>query len=271
MKEPAIDGQQPIIANGQSSEVPQPATRALSDPAAAIPAQPAPILVGGPLVVGPSQNNRLNPVSDEQSPGGSAVIGAVGNQSVRPLAGASRPVRVRDGNRVKRGFEEADLRRGCRVQVCSQRSTRTIDHYHPRCAFATLGPADFGAPLFRQREAPIDEAFVPAQFLGIIQLGQQRPPQSQQHAAGFSLSQLSPAHARTAIPLGQFAPWGTGPAYSQNPFKAAPCVDGGAASLRRAPGRRQMGTNVVPLHVRQLAPCHAVSFRQEGSWRPILP
>lgn len=81
----------------------------------------------GLLVIGPSRKNRLTPTSDEQSPGGMASRGAVSNQSSGLLARAPALVRTSHGGGVAGRFEEPVLRRGRRVQVCSQRSTRTIE------------------------------------------------------------------------------------------------------------------------------------------------
>ena len=50
--------------------------------------------------------------------------------------------------------EELDLRRGRRVQVCSQRSTRAIDQYHPLGSLAAFGLADFGAPFLAGAKLP---------------------------------------------------------------------------------------------------------------------
>jgi len=111
-------------------------------------------LMRGLPVIGPSRNNRLNPLSDEQSTGGIAVIGTVSNQPVRPLAGAPWLVRASHRDGVKGRFEEPDLGRGRRLQVCSQRRTHAIDQYHPLCALATLGRSDFGAPFFAEAKLP---------------------------------------------------------------------------------------------------------------------
>lgn len=154
MKEPAIGVHQTIIPNGQLSEVIQPTNRALDDPAASVPAQSASILVVGSLVVAPGLNNRLNPTPDEQGSSGIAAIGPVSNQAVWLLPGASWLMRPRDRDRVERRGEEADLCRGRRLQVCSQRSTRTIDQYHPLCALAACGQSDFGAPFFAGAKLP---------------------------------------------------------------------------------------------------------------------
>src|SRR5512139_797765 len=148
MNEPAVGLQQPIIADSHASEIATPADCPFHNPAASVAAQFPPILVGGPLVVGPGRNDGLHPTTDQQGPSRIAVIRTVGDQPGWSLARAPRPVRVRDGDRVTRRFEKPDLRRGRRVQVCSQRSTRTIDQYPPLCALATLGWTDVGAPFF---------------------------------------------------------------------------------------------------------------------------
>lgn len=138
MKKATIGLQQPIIADGQATEVTQPANCALDDPPAPVPTQSAAVLMRGLPVIGPSLNNRLNPTSDEQSTGGIAVIGTVSNQPVRPLAGAPWLVRASH-------------------HAWSVRLWR---------------------PLFRGGETSVDETLVPTQFLGVIELRQEGPPQS---------------------------------------------------------------------------------------------
>jgi hypothetical protein len=65
MKKAPIGLHQPIMPDGQPPEAPQPANRTLHDLAVPEPAQLPSVLVGGPLVIGPSGNNRLNPPSDQ--------------------------------------------------------------------------------------------------------------------------------------------------------------------------------------------------------------
>ena len=122
MKEAAVGREQTVIAHGQSAEVAEPADRALDDPAASITAQTPPVLVGGLRVVAAGGNNGLNAPALEETAGRIAVVGAVGDQ---PLG---RPA---DRLPRERLLEERNLRWGRRVQVCSQRSTRAIDQYHP--------------------------------------------------------------------------------------------------------------------------------------------
>lgn len=154
MKKAAVRLQQPIIADGQATEVAPPANRALHDPAASVPAQFPAILVRGLSTGDPRRNDGLNPASDQPDPDGITVISPIRNQSVWPLARAPRPVRACHRNRVEGRFEEPDFRRGYRIQVCSQRSTRDIDHDHPLGALASLRRPDFGAPFFAGAKLP---------------------------------------------------------------------------------------------------------------------
>ena len=100
-----------------------------------------------------------------------------------------------------------------------------------------------------------------------IELGQERPPQRQEHPTDFPLPQPSPARARTAISWGQFAPRGASPEDPQDPFEA-PSSIGGRSSARWPPGGSgQMGTNLVPLGIGEVAPRHGFSFRRARAWR----
>lgn len=154
MKKATIRLHQPIIPDGLASEIAQPPNRAFHDPATSITAQLPPILVGGSLVVGPSLTNRLNAATNQQGPGGIAIVSPIGNQPVRPLPGSPRPVRMYHPDRVERRVEEPDFRRGRRVQVCSQWNTRAIDPYHPLCALPALGRPNCGAPFFAGAKLP---------------------------------------------------------------------------------------------------------------------
>jgi hypothetical protein len=145
MKEATIGGQQPVIAHRQPAEVAEPPDRALDDPAASIAPQTPPVLVGGLPVVAAGGNDGLNAPALEEAAGRIAVVAAVGDQP-RGLPP--------DGLTRERCFQARDLRRGRRVQVCSQRSTRAIDPYHPLRALAALGGADLGAPFLAGAKLP---------------------------------------------------------------------------------------------------------------------
>jgi hypothetical protein len=145
MKEAPVGREQTVIAYRQSAEVAEPPDRALHDPAAPIAAQTPAVLVGGLRVVAAGGDDGLNAPVLEKPAGRIAVVGAVGNQPLgRPADRLAR----------ERLLEEGDFRRRRRVQVCSQRSTRAIDQYHPLCALAPFGGADFGAPFFAGAKLP---------------------------------------------------------------------------------------------------------------------
>jgi hypothetical protein len=154
MEETGIGREQPLIAHDEAPKVPQPGKGPLDDPPPPIAPQLAPILMGGALMVAPGGDDRLNALPSQARPQRVAIIAAIRDQVVRPLAGASRLPRAADRDGVKGLLEERDLRRGRRVQVCSQRSTRAIDQNHPLRALAPLGGADFGPPFFAGTKLP---------------------------------------------------------------------------------------------------------------------
>jgi hypothetical protein len=145
MEEAAVGREQAVIAHRQPPEVAEPPDRALDDPAPAIASQASPILIGGLGVVGAGGNDGLDASVLEEAPDGIAVVAAIGDQAL------GFPADRLAGERL---LEERDLRRGRRVQVCSQRSTRAIDQYHPLRSLAALGGADFGAPFFAGAKLP---------------------------------------------------------------------------------------------------------------------
>jgi hypothetical protein len=154
MKESCIGGKQTFIADDEAPKVPQPGERPLHDPSAAIAPQPPPVLMGRALVVPARGDNRLNAPPGQAGAQGVAVIPPIRDQAVGALPGPPRLAGPADRNRVERLLEEGNFRRGRRVQVCSQRSTRAIDQNHPLRALAPLGRADFGPPFFAWMKLP---------------------------------------------------------------------------------------------------------------------
>ena len=75
----------------------------------------------------------------------------------------------------------------------------------PRLVFPTLGS------FFRRDKAAIGKAFVSAQLLLVVKLGQEGAPEREQHAALFPTLEPVPARTGTAIPPGEFASLDTGP------------------------------------------------------------
>ncbi len=144
----------PFVAHDQSTKVTQPSERPLNDPTVPVAPQPTTILVGGLRVVGASRNDRLNAALDQRRTQRVAVIATIRHQTVGSSSRSARAMGSSHGDRVQGGLEPFHFRRGRRVQVNSQRSTRAIDHHHPLCALAAFGLADFSPPFFAGAKLP---------------------------------------------------------------------------------------------------------------------
>jgi len=148
MEETGTGRDQPFVAHDEAPKVPPPGTRALDDPPPPIAPQLAPILGSGPFMGAPGGDNRLNAPPCQASPQRVAIIPAIRNQALGPLAGPLRLSRAPDRDGIERPLEKGDFRWGRRVQVCSQRSTRAIDQNPPLCTLPARRLADFGSPFF---------------------------------------------------------------------------------------------------------------------------
>jgi hypothetical protein len=154
MKEAGIGDNQPLIPHHQAPKMTEPRKRPLHNPPPPIPSQLSAILMGRPLMITTGRDNRVDPAPGQASAQRIAIITAVGNQALGPLAGASGLAETPDRNRVEGLLEEGDFRRGSRLQVCSQRSTRAIDQNHPLRTLATFRFADLGAPFLAGMKLP---------------------------------------------------------------------------------------------------------------------
>src|SRR2546425_2628641 len=136
MKQPGVVPDQPLVPDHEAPEGAEPLDRAFDDPAVAKSAQMTSVLVRRLRVVAPAGDDRLDALALEPRPRRVAVIATVRNQPLRVPPG---PPAGRDRDGAKCGFEKPDLRRGCRVQVNSERSTTAIGHDHPLGPLAPLG------------------------------------------------------------------------------------------------------------------------------------
>ena len=106
------------------------------------------ILVCGDLVVATGRDDRLDMSFLEGFPNSVTVVPSISNE---PFWSGSRSTTTRtfycDG--FECFFEEFNLRRGRRVQVCPQRSTRTIGQYHPLCSLPAFGFARVESPFLQ--------------------------------------------------------------------------------------------------------------------------
>jgi hypothetical protein len=154
MKEARVGCDEPLIAHHQTAEMAEPRERALDNPPPAIAPQFPAVLMRRMRVIPSRGDDGLNAPSGQPGTQGVAVIAPIGDQTLGPLPGPPGFARPPDRDRVERLFEEGDLRRGSRFQVCSQRSTRAIDQNHPLRALAPLGRPDLGAPFFAETKLP---------------------------------------------------------------------------------------------------------------------
>jgi hypothetical protein len=154
MKEACIGCDQPLIADDEAPEVPQPGKGPFHNPTPSIPPQFPGILMGRVFVVPPRGDERLNTPTGQPGTQGIAVVAPISDQPLRAFARPAGFPRPPDGDRIEGFLEEGDFRRGCRVQVCSQRSTRTINQNHPLCPLATFRLADFGPPFLAGMKLP---------------------------------------------------------------------------------------------------------------------
>lgn len=154
MEETRISLNQTLVTYYKAAEVTEPSEGALNYPSSLVPTHLAPILVSGSPIVAPSRYYRLNATPLECLAKRVRVIAPVCYEPIGTLAWSPGSVGAPHSYGIERMFEQLHLRRGCRVQVCSQRSTRAIDQNHPLRTLAPLGLAHFRAPFLAGAKLP---------------------------------------------------------------------------------------------------------------------
>ena len=127
MKERAIDFQRAVVTYHQTSEIPEPSIGAFDDPSSPITPQCSAILRRWPhaiLLVRADQFDAALPQAFSQR---IAVVGFVGDHTLRLLPRATRVMTPCYMDRRQRRLRELDFRRGGRVKVVSQRKTAAVD------------------------------------------------------------------------------------------------------------------------------------------------
>jgi hypothetical protein len=89
-----------------------------------------------------------------------------------------------------------------------------------------------------------------------MQLGQEGPPQLEQHVSLFPLLEPSPTGTGAAIPAGQLAPLGSGPQNPEDALETAPILNAWATTSGGNFGLGKMDANRFPLCCRESSPCH---------------
>ncbi len=154
MKEACVGCDQSFIPHHETTKGAQPRKGALHDPAVLVAAQLSSILMSGLTVVATGRDDGLNPMTFQTLPQWVAVKSPVSYEPIRALTGPAWFARSASGDRLKSPLKESDLRRGCRVQGCSQRRTLALDQNHPLRALAPLGLADFVPPFWAGAKLP---------------------------------------------------------------------------------------------------------------------
>lgn len=154
MKKSRVTFDQAIVTGAKPAKPTNPSDGSFNNPTFSVTSQLSPILMCRLCVVPAGRDDRLNPPFYQHLSRLVAVITAVRNQSVWPLPRATWVMTFLDRDGIERLLKERDLRRGRRVQVCSQRSTRAIDQNHPLCALAPFGWAHSTPPFLAGAKLP---------------------------------------------------------------------------------------------------------------------
>ena len=141
-----------FMTDQQPTKLSEPGIGSLDDPASFKTAQLAAIFIAPVPTVLPVGNNQLDASFAEPLAQRVRVIGLIGDDSLRLLAGAA--FGAWDADFGERGFRKTSFSRRGTFKPNSQRKTLTIDQYHPLRTLATLGFADGGAPFLAGAKLP---------------------------------------------------------------------------------------------------------------------
>ena len=111
-------------------------------------------------------------------------------------------------------------------------------------------------PFFGRGEGAVHEAFVPADLLAVIQLGQEGAPEFQQDTVLLPLPEPPPAGGGASVPPGKLAPGGSGPKNPEDPLEAPAVIQPGAAAFGVGLPGREMGPDQPPLPIGDTSPRH---------------
>ena len=178
----------------------------------------------------PCGDIRVDAPPSQARPQRVAIVTAIRNQAVGPLAGTSRLPRPLDGYRVEGLLEGVTSAGDAAPRYTPNRvavpSTSTL-HWVPlpRFVFPTL------SPLLPGNETAIRKALLPAQFFLVVEWAQEGLPELEQDAALFPVLEPAPAGTRAATSPRQLAPLGTGPEDPEGALQTALICDTRASTL----------------------------------------
>lgn len=153
VEERVIYCQRAFVADDQSSEIAQPGESAFDFPSTAITSQCPTILSGRLTSFPPVWAHQLNTDMLEPTAQRIAVVGPVGDKSLRFALGSTSTLPWHP-HLLERALHQRHLGRRGAVQEVSQRNTLAVDHHHPLRALAALGFADAVAPFLAGAKLP---------------------------------------------------------------------------------------------------------------------
>jgi len=149
VKEGVVNGEQMLVTNQQSAELPEPRIGSFHDPSALVAAELAANFIAPQFVVLPVRRDQLNASLLESLAQWIGVVAAVRYDAFRLLPRPSaRPGYADFGDC---GFRKIKFTGGGTFQPNSHRKSFTVDQYHPLRPLAPLGFADCGAPFSPER------------------------------------------------------------------------------------------------------------------------
>ena len=129
-----------LIAHDEAAKSLQPRVRPLNDPAALVPSKFTPVLMRGSAVISVRSDDRFDVPLDQQSSYLVAVVAAICNQALWPVASGAV---ASDASIFKCSFQQFHFRGGSLLHGYSERRTRAISQYHVFCSLARAGDKSF--------------------------------------------------------------------------------------------------------------------------------
>ena len=152
VKEGVLNGEQMLVTNQQSAELPEPCIGSFHDPSALVAAELAAIFIAPQFVFLPVRRDQFDASLLESLAQWIGVVAAVRYDAFRLLPRTA--VRPGDADFGGCGLRKVNFTGGDTFQPNSHRKTFTVDQYHPLRPLAPLGFADCGAPFFAGAKLP---------------------------------------------------------------------------------------------------------------------
>lgn len=134
-----------LIANDQSTEIEQPADRALDLPSPPVASERSSVLSRGSFASSPVGTDQFNAPLGQSLSQGIAVGGSVINQALGALA---------QNALLQERFNQLDFRRAGAGDVDAQGCAAAIDQEHDLCPFAAFGLTDAKSPFLAGAKVP---------------------------------------------------------------------------------------------------------------------